>query len=163
MVSGLLRANFIGTSSVAVRRSVLDEVGLFDESLASSEDLDLWLRIARRYACAYLDILGHSYRRHPSSLMQVLSARHPLARIEVLQRQLALSRGRSDRRIISHWLSRNYSTLGYISEREGQVVAAQHYYLESLRARVNLMAFYGLLKTQTLGRLRGGTRLSSGV
>lgn len=43
----LLRANFIGTSGVAVRRDVIERVGGFDESLASGEDIDLWLRIAR--------------------------------------------------------------------------------------------------------------------
>ncbi len=35
---------------VMIRRSVLDEVGAFDESLRWAEDLDLWRRIARKYA-----------------------------------------------------------------------------------------------------------------
>ncbi|MBD2105040.1 glycosyltransferase family 2 protein [Leptolyngbya sp. FACHB-261] len=43
----LLCKNFIGHGSNAVfRRSIVDEVGAFDETLASSEDLDFWLRIA---------------------------------------------------------------------------------------------------------------------
>jgi GT2 family glycosyltransferase len=37
------------TSAVLVRRQALLEVGLFDESLRSSEDLDLWLRLALKY------------------------------------------------------------------------------------------------------------------
>ena len=32
-----------------LRRSLLDEVGLFDESLPACEDYDLWLRISCRY------------------------------------------------------------------------------------------------------------------
>jgi hypothetical protein len=39
---GLVWENYIGTSSVALRRSVLREVGLFDESLTNCEDRDLW-------------------------------------------------------------------------------------------------------------------------
>lgn len=44
----LVRGNPILTSSVMVRRTVLDQAGLFDERLeiVSAEDYDLWLRIA---------------------------------------------------------------------------------------------------------------------
>lgn len=41
----LLERNFVFVSTV-VRRSVLDEVGGFDESRRGAEDYDLWLRIA---------------------------------------------------------------------------------------------------------------------
>ena len=40
----LLERNFVYTS-VTVRRSVLDEVGGYDEALSTGEDWDLWLRI----------------------------------------------------------------------------------------------------------------------
>jgi hypothetical protein len=39
----------IGVASVMVRRSVFDAVGLFDESLKTAEDLDMWWRIARQF------------------------------------------------------------------------------------------------------------------
>lgn len=43
----LLCKNFIGHGSNAVfRRAVFDEVGEFDETLPSSEDVDFWLRVA---------------------------------------------------------------------------------------------------------------------
>lgn len=38
-----------GTSSVVIRREVVDTVGLFDETLPAIEDYDYWLRIARFY------------------------------------------------------------------------------------------------------------------
>jgi glycosyltransferase involved in cell wall biosynthesis len=48
----ILRRNCIGTSSVMIRRSCLEQVGVFDEHLPvyGREDWDLWIRIARRYA-----------------------------------------------------------------------------------------------------------------
>jgi glycosyltransferase involved in cell wall biosynthesis len=44
----LLAYNFIQTSTVLVRRSVLDEAGAFSEALPTGEDQDLWIRVARR-------------------------------------------------------------------------------------------------------------------
>ena len=42
-------------SSILIHRSVLDEVGLFDETLPACEDYDLWLRICSRYPVLYVD------------------------------------------------------------------------------------------------------------
>jgi glycosyltransferase involved in cell wall biosynthesis len=45
----------VSPSSVMLRKSVLDEVGVFDESMPVCEDYDLWLRIALRYPFKFLD------------------------------------------------------------------------------------------------------------
>jgi glycosyltransferase involved in cell wall biosynthesis len=45
----LLRANYIGTSAAVVRKTCLEHVGVFDETLRGCEDWDLWIRIARHY------------------------------------------------------------------------------------------------------------------
>jgi glycosyltransferase involved in cell wall biosynthesis len=51
----LMKSNPIGgTSSMLLRRSCLDQVGLFDEALPSLQDRDLWIRIARRFHFAYV-------------------------------------------------------------------------------------------------------------
>lgn len=44
-----LRLCLVSPSAVMIRRDLLDEVGLFDETLPACEDYDLWLRIACRY------------------------------------------------------------------------------------------------------------------
>ncbi|MBK8015283.1 MAG: glycosyltransferase [Betaproteobacteria bacterium] len=155
MVCGLIRANFIGTSSVAVRRDVLAEVGVFDESLASSEDLDLWLRIARRHGCAFLDIVGHAYRRHAGSLMHEAGDRHPLARIEVMRRQLGCRPSSRERRLIRYWLGRNYCALGYLNEKRGNWAEARAYYVQSLRVRPGLLVVWGWVRCLARELLRG--------
>lgn len=65
----LLERNFVYTS-VTVRRSVLDEVGGFDEDLSTGEDWDLWLRIVRRGERPLRPPgLLAIHRNHPSSLV----------------------------------------------------------------------------------------------
>lgn len=44
-----LKLCLVSPSAVMLKRSVFDEVGLFDESLPACEDYDLWLRIACRH------------------------------------------------------------------------------------------------------------------
>lgn len=60
----LLRSNYISMgAAVLFRRSVFAAVGGFDESLDASEDYELYLRIARRFAvCAHGEVVAE-YRR----------------------------------------------------------------------------------------------------
>lgn len=44
-----LKRCLVSPSAIMLRRSLLDDVGLFDESLPACEDYDLWLRISCRY------------------------------------------------------------------------------------------------------------------
>lgn len=45
----------ISPSAVMIRKSLLDTVGLFDESLPACEDYDLWLRITWRYPVGLIE------------------------------------------------------------------------------------------------------------
>jgi glycosyltransferase involved in cell wall biosynthesis len=142
----LLRANFIGTSGVAVRRDVLERVGGFDVDLASSEDVDLWLRIARDHDCGYVDIVGHAYRQHPASLMHQFEARHPLSRIEVIRRRLPDVSDPLTRRVMSRRLADNHVNLGFIAQVQGDAALARRHYLDSLRLAPTTGAIGGYLK-----------------
>jgi glycosyltransferase involved in cell wall biosynthesis len=50
-----LKLCLISPSAVILRRKLLEEVGLFDESLPAAEDYDLWLRITARHQVGLLD------------------------------------------------------------------------------------------------------------
>jgi glycosyltransferase involved in cell wall biosynthesis len=60
----------MATSTMMVRRDVFDKVGLFDETLRISEDLDLWVRIGLAFPVAYLDQVLVSIRLHDEHLMR---------------------------------------------------------------------------------------------
>jgi glycosyltransferase involved in cell wall biosynthesis len=51
-VAELFEVNFVLTSSVVARRDILELAGGFDETLSHAEDLDLWIRLARRWLVA---------------------------------------------------------------------------------------------------------------
>ena len=62
----LISGNHITLSTVVARRSCLNTVGLFDTGFRSgSEDLDLWMRLSKKYAVAYIAEPLAKYRLHP--------------------------------------------------------------------------------------------------
>ncbi len=68
LYSVLLRANFIIPSSNLIRREPLVDAGLYDPSLRSCEDWDLWLRLLPEYEVVGTDACLVRYRIHGSSL-----------------------------------------------------------------------------------------------
>jgi len=68
VVNILFTREFVFTSSVMVRRSVLERVGAFNEQFTISEDRDLWLRICSRFPSAYLYEPLALKRRHDANI-----------------------------------------------------------------------------------------------
>lgn len=63
----LLSTYFIASPTMMMRKSVLDELGGYDEQLAY-EDFDFWVRSSRNYRYAYQDICTTQIRKHSSSM-----------------------------------------------------------------------------------------------
>ncbi len=64
----LLAGRFIGMATVMVRKSCLDKVGLFDESLTGAEDYNLYLRLAHEFSFGFLDHVLLHKRWHKTNL-----------------------------------------------------------------------------------------------
>lgn len=78
---------FIVTAPL-VRRSVLEQVGGFDEDRPTAEDFDLWIRILREgFTFSYVPMIGVAYRQKSDGLVFSESADHAAAALEVIDRQ----------------------------------------------------------------------------
>lgn len=64
----LLRANFIIPSTVLMRRWAIEQAGLFDQSLRSCEDWDLWLRLLPEVQFIGTSEILVKYRLHGKGL-----------------------------------------------------------------------------------------------
>lgn len=103
--------NFILTSSVVVRRALLDGAGGFDEDpcLAIAEDYELWLRLASQTCFAWVARPLLYYRIHPASYSNnlVLTVeRLRAARRRAAERSPAVRDGLAglETRLLARWL-----------------------------------------------------------
>jgi glycosyltransferase involved in cell wall biosynthesis len=116
----LLRRNPVTTSTVVLDRSVLEEVGPFDEELTRSMDRDLWIRIAERRPIHYRPETVCRYRFHPGQQIRDRRAVDQ-ARCRILEK--ALERYRRERpglvREVERLLAYRRLRLGRLLLREG--------------------------------------------
>ena len=113
LARGLLYENFIGTSGVVLRKHLLTEIGPFDDSIAYSEDRDLWFRLGHTCSAVYANRIGHSYRITPDSLTYGPAIRNARHRITVLRREKNRWKDRSAHRQLNHLIAENLAAIGY--------------------------------------------------
>ena len=91
----LLEFFFIGSGSNAlIRKQVFDEVGRFDETLTSAEDLDMFLRLAARYHFSAVSEPQILYRITDNSMSRNV-IRQERETLKVLDRAFAQEPGKS--------------------------------------------------------------------
>jgi glycosyltransferase involved in cell wall biosynthesis len=80
----LVRRDITLTSTLAVRRAALLEVGFFDQRWRLCEDLHLWLRAAVHHEFGFLDVILCRRRKHGGNLVNNWHRRE-IAHTEVLE------------------------------------------------------------------------------
>ena len=93
MVTKLMEGCFINGSSVMMRRSALEEIGNFDESLPQAHDYDLWFRFLRHYSCGFLEEPLLAYRWHGENM-----SKNPIEECSLIVQERA-------KRLFPEWLN----------------------------------------------------------
>ena len=81
----LLHRNCMTASTVLVRRACFEKAGLFDESLRSAEDWDMWIRISRHFHFDYVPEPLITYRIHGANMTKKIATMHQY-QMQVLRR-----------------------------------------------------------------------------
>lgn len=72
----LIVYNFIPFGTALVRKSVLDQCGIFDENLPMGIDWDLWLRVSTRWEFKFLPEVTYRYREWPGQMSKNFRGRY---------------------------------------------------------------------------------------
>jgi len=122
----LLRSNCIGgTSCVLVKRECFDKIGLFDESLPSFQDYDLWIRISKWFHFDSVKEPQLKYHVHQKKIWGNLEALNQ--GIDIMLRKYGNSHS------FRKYLSYQYLNLGVSYCYKGDTDAARKSYLQAIR------------------------------
>ncbi len=129
----LVQSGFILTSGTVVRRSCLDEVGDFDETLSIAQDFDLWLRICYRWKIARVNKPFVIKRNRDGNLSSDLlkTAAERIVLFERALRKFPDMTPRS-RRVVRRQVALNYWDLGYHHFERMLLKEARKYFMSSL-------------------------------
>ncbi len=142
----LLRANFVGTSSVVCRREALVAAGPFDEQMKNSDDRDMWFRIARAgWDFLFRDEVHHSYRK-AEGVVTARGGQRNLAVIKGLVRQMPFVEDEADRRFLRTRIQELWRGYGFWLRREGRFTEARQAYAEALALGADLRSSIGRLR-----------------
>jgi hypothetical protein len=141
----LLTQNSIGTSGTVIPKAVFLSVGGFDEGTDGAEDRDMWLRISRRYALGFLDVVGHQYRRRETGMQGRGAGELNPQKIRVMRKQLETGLPPSLRRRVRRNIAHSIFDLGYHYQSLGDFKQARIHYRSSLKESLSVVALRGLL------------------
>jgi glycosyltransferase involved in cell wall biosynthesis len=127
----LLVQNPVCFSSVIVRRTVFENVGMFDPNLPLAIDYDLWLRVARHYEFDYVDEPLVRYRTGHANLssriVERLTAVLAILRRSLVRRRIAEV---SDAKAVAEAWGSTCRTMGFVL-RVNEPVAATGWYIRA--------------------------------
>src|SRR5690606_9499381 len=101
LFNALVRVNFIGTSSVALRRSALGPEDIFNESMKNSEDRLFWTRFVKTHKALFLNRVLHQYRILDTGISRQSFAKRAPAKIRGLEHIRELCETPEQKRCVS--------------------------------------------------------------
>lgn len=144
----LLEFTMIVTPSVVmVRRSALDRVGPFRESLKIAEDLNIWLRLSVIGPILYDIETLTSYRRHGSNNYKGMSAEVAtmiLKAVYDFEQSLPQNSDLGIRKLVAAAVTRKMLDTAHWQIAEGHYALAWRQYLRTLRRQPTVAACKGL-------------------
>jgi len=152
---GLLRSSFILPSTAMIRRNCFEDVGLFDEGLLCVEDLDLWLRISRKYQVKMVAEPLAVWRRQEDSLTTKIT-NMGYGCIQVYRKWLSKSCGLNseETRIVKHQISKCYFDIGFALREQNKTLALKSLFLSLGWNSGNFKTWRALLATLLPASLR---------
>jgi glycosyltransferase involved in cell wall biosynthesis len=114
--NALLTENIITTSSVLLKKSILQNAGCFDETLEALEDWKLWLDIAKEHPISYVNSPLLKYRVYPGSTSRKARKMLPLHELIIAHATASLTNSKDASTIRNRARYNSLNVCSYIAE-----------------------------------------------
>lgn len=131
--SSLIKVNFIGTSSVVLRRSALSTDDRFNEDLKNSDDRLFWIKFSKNHNFLFLNDIHHQYRIQKNSISNQDFSRRAPSKIKALKLAKLLCKTSEQKKIVNKQIAVDYVLLSYSYWNNGKVCRAAWSFLISFR------------------------------
>lgn len=140
LYSALIGVNFIGTSSVVLRKSALCHIDEFNEDLKNSDDRLFWILFSKNHHGLFIDKILHKYRVQSSGISNQGFLRRGPSKIKALEIIRSDCGEVSLKSSIEKQLSENYASMAYAYKHLGDVNNQSIYAKKSLAIELNYRA-----------------------
>jgi glycosyltransferase involved in cell wall biosynthesis len=150
------------SSVVMVRRAALLDAGLFDESLPSFQDYDMWLKVARQHTIMAHEGLVAKFIQHEGQRTSInFDKRRAGLDLIVEKWSQEIMEVRNLKSFINHFIASAYFNSGAVALTQGNRhrIKAVRYFLRALRLELSSRRYwkwtvFGLLGFQLTKRIR---------
>lgn len=153
----LLKRNCIGSPTPLIKRECFDACGLFDESLPSCQDWDMWLRISKKYEFDFVNKPLAKTHNHGNQISTNIDSK-------ILSREKLLEKYKSYIIKKPETASYLYQRLGFLHLLKQNSGRGKKYYLKSIAAdpadfRAYVVLFTSLVSWKLHLRLMRGASM----
>ena len=145
----ILLYNIVGsTTTVMVRKSVLNKTGLFDENLGAMQDYDLWVRVCQVAKVGVVtEPLVNYYNYNNSGQISANVGKYELAYDKVNQKYEQLLNEKLSGEERKHKLACQMRALAIKALRNGNGKEARAYYVKSINYRFEIRSIWLYIST----------------
>lgn len=142
----ILMRNYIGTtSSVMVKRSLLEEVGGFDNDMPALQDYDLWIRIAQVAQIGYINKPLIKYYNY-TNINQITDNVHKIEKaINKIDNKYKNLIATLDKKAQEERYYQRFNGFGKRKLRIGEKKQARDYFIQSFKIKPNLTSIKFLI------------------
>lgn len=140
LFNAIIHTNFIGTSSVALRRSALGQEHRFDHRLKNSEDRLFWTRFLKKHKAIFINKVLHQYRILDTGISRQSFIKRGPAKIQGLKYIRELCDTAYQKKCVSQQIASDYAVLSAEYRRQGDYLKAIKAAMQSIKWGINVQA-----------------------
>lgn len=153
LLPAIVKANFIGTSSVALRKSALTPDDRFDETLKNADDRLMWIQLLSKHNGVFLNSILHDYRVVKSGITGQGMLRKGPNKIAALEKAKAFCKEKNLKKLLDKEISDNYLCMSRESKNKKDEHLQRLYAKQSIKYSINYKALKLLISSYSKGVL----------